>query len=223
MSPPPIRVHIVMPALLAWGTARLVESAAPQLVVAGLSGDGAACAQALAQTQPDVVLLDVDAPGAQQWVAELHQQTPARLLLLSDTRDADTLDAMVLAGARGVLSKHEQPDTLLKAIEKVHAGEMWLDRHATGRVFMAMARQHKATHTAAAPEQAKIASLTRRERQMVAALAKRAGATGKELAAALHISEGTLRNHLTSIYEKLDVKNRMELFAFAQAHRLVDA
>jgi DNA-binding CsgD family transcriptional regulator len=66
----------------------------------------------------------------------------------------------------------------------------------------------------------KIATLTVREREIIAISATHAGATGKTIAEKLHISEHTLRNHLTSIYEKLGLANRLELFAYAHQHKL---
>ncbi len=96
--------------------------------------------------------------------------------------------------------------------------EIWIDRNATSRIFLELARKKAAS--ANQPEQQKIASLTRRERQTIAALASDASAPGKLVAERLHISEHTLRNHLTSIYGKLAVSNRLALYAYAQKHGL---
>ena len=104
------------------------------------------------------------------------------------------------------------------SIEKVHEGELWVDRVATSRIFMELARQ-KATRDRN-PEHQKIASLTPRERQSIAALASDAQAPTREIAARLHISEHTLRNHLTSIYSKLAVSTRVALYVYAHRHGL---
>lgn len=109
------------------------------------------------------------------------------------------------------------PHTLLKTIERVHHGEVWLDRTATSRILGALAQRSEPT--AQRPEKLLIDSLTRRERQTVQVLADNASATGKQLAALLNISEHTLRNHLTSIYQKLGLGNRVELYAFAHRHQ----
>jgi DNA-binding NarL/FixJ family response regulator len=100
----------------------------------------------------------------------------------------------------------------------VHEGQLWLDRAATGRVFLEFSRQ--GAGPAVNPEQKKIASLTERERKIVSFLVTHAGATARVIAGELLISEHTLRNHLTSIYDKLGVANRLELFAYAQKHGL---
>jgi DNA-binding NarL/FixJ family response regulator len=112
----------------------------------------------------------------------------------------------------------ESTEVLIKAIRIIHVGVMWIDRGATGRIFQELARQTAARH--AHPEVARIDQLTTRERHLVITLASDASAPGKVLAQRLHISEHTLRNHLTSIYRKLGVANRTELYAFAHRNGL---
>jgi DNA-binding NarL/FixJ family response regulator len=114
--------------------------------------------------------------------------------------------------------KEASAETILTAIEKVYEGQLWLDRIATGRIFFEFSRENAAQ--ANDPERAKIASLTEREREIVAVASNHAGANAKAIADLLNISEHTLRNHLTSIYDKLDVANRLELFAYAHKHGL---
>ena len=128
-------------------------------------------------------------------------------------------DAAVLAGACGVLRKTEPVETLLKAIECVHSGEIWVDRMAAGRIFLELARRKK-VEPQPDPEAAKIGLLTRKERLTVAEVARDASATPHQIAERLHISENTLRNHLTSIYAKLGLVNRLELHAYAHRHGL---
>src|SRR4051794_9088381 len=106
-----------------------------------------------------------------------------------------------MAGVRGAVRTGEAPPTLLKAIDNIHEGEFWIDQAATTRMFMEMARQKAADRRD--PEKSKIATLTNRERQIIAALGSDASAPAKVIAGRLRISEHTLRNHLTSIYRKL--------------------
>jgi two-component system, NarL family, nitrate/nitrite response regulator NarL len=117
-----------------------------------------------------------------------------------------------------VVKKREAPAALIKAIEKVHEGELWIDRGATSRIFMEMARQKSAERND--PEKSKISMLTSRERQTIAAVASDASAPGKVIAGRLCISEHTLRNHLTSIYGKLGLSSRVDLYAYATKHSL---
>ncbi len=86
---------------------------------------------------------------------------------MTNSADVAWLDKAVIAGVRGVVRTGEAPPTLLKAIDKVHEGEFWIDRGATSRIFMEMARQKAADRND--PEKSKIATLTTRERQTIAA------------------------------------------------------
>lgn len=122
----------------------------------------------------------------------------------------------MLNGARGVVYKEEPAETILKAIEKVQEGELWLDRSTTGRIFISLLRAGKNT---ACPITDKITTLTPKERAIVNAFAEEAGASNKKIARTLCISEQTLRNHLTSIFSKLNITNRFDLFMFAKLHR----
>jgi DNA-binding NarL/FixJ family response regulator len=139
----------------------------------------------------------------------------ARVLVLSGSRDGKH-EAAILRGACGVVHKDDTPDLLIKAIRKVYEGQLWLDRSTTGRLFVELARQK--SQTAMDPAKRKLASLTDREQDVVRSLVKQPGADNKTLASTLHIGEHTLRNHLSRIYDKLGVPNRVELYVFAQRH-----
>ena len=134
------------------------------------------------------------------------------------TGAAFTVSIEAATGVTTGISAADRARTILTAIEKVYEGQLWLDRIATGRIFFEFSRENAAQ--AADPERAKIASLTEREREIVAVAATHAGANARSIADLLSISEHTLRNHLTSIYDKLDVANRLELFAYAHKHGL---
>ena len=217
--PRPIQVYVVAPAMLGWGLERLVQSAHPRMELRGT-------ALSLAQGKPfldavDVLVLDLDAGHGPEVVAELVPRGSLRLVVLTSTQDVGLLDRMVVAGARGVVRKSDPPASLLKAIEKVHGGELWIERSAAGRIFVEMARQNVAH--ANDPDRLKIATITARERQTIAAVARDAAAPGKVIAGRLCISEHTLRNHLSSIYGKLGLSNRLDLYAYATKHRLHEA
>jgi DNA-binding NarL/FixJ family response regulator len=224
MTPPdtaPIRVFLIDDhRSILWGLERLIRSGTPAMEVVGST---TGCAEALAlldQAAPDVILLDMDLgkESGLDAIPQLMARSPAKILVLTGLRDKSVHDKAVLAGARGVVEKEAPAETILAAIAKVHQGQLWLDRAATGRIFVEFSRQGAAQ--AADPEEKKISALTGREREIVAALVADAGATARVLAEKLLISEHTLRNHLTSIYDKLGVANRLELFAYAQRHGL---
>ncbi|OGA67903.1 MAG: hypothetical protein A3G81_29870 [Betaproteobacteria bacterium RIFCSPLOWO2_12_FULL_65_14] len=217
----PIRVFLIDDhRTVLWGLERLIESAGSRMKVVG---SAARCADALKRLEgasPDVIVLDLDLgdESGLDAIAPLIAKSRAKVLVLTGLRETSMHDKAVLAGARGVVQKEASAETILTAIEKVHEGQLWLDRTAAGRIFVEFSRRGAPLPPDA--EQVKIASLTERERQIVAMTATHAGATARAIAEKLHIAENTLRNHLTTIYDKLGVANRLELFAYAHRHGL---
>jgi len=203
-----------------WGLERLIDSSKPEMEVVGTASNGKDALATIVKAAPNLILLDLalgDEKGV-DLIPDLIASTRARILILTGVTDQSVHDAAVLAGASGVVEKEASAETILAAIRKVHEGQLWLDRTATGRIFLEFSRENAAQ--SADPERAKIATLTEREREIVATTASYAGANAKAIAQILCISEHTLRNHLTSIYDKLDVANRLELFAYAHKYGL---
>lgn len=223
MNSTPIRVFLIDDhRSILWGLERLIESGSPPMKVVGSATNHADALKALDGTAPDVILLDIDLgkESGLDVIPNLIGAAPnAKILVLTGVRDKAIHDKAVLTGARGVVEKEAPAQTILTAIAKVHEGQLWLDRAAASRIFVEFSRRG-GSQQAVDPEQKKIASLTDREREIIAGVAANAGATAKTIAERLHISEHTLRNHLTSIYDKLDVANRLELFAYAHKHNL---
>ncbi|HZX28880.1 MAG TPA: response regulator transcription factor, partial [Telluria sp.] len=135
----------------------------------------------------------------------------SRMLVLTGERRHGVLDAAIHAGARGVLGKDAPADVVVKAIEKIHAGELWLDRAAMNRVFATLLAPAAPAHDGAARH----AALTERERSVIQAIVDHSDCMNKVVAQRLFMSEHTLRNHLSSIYHKLGVKTRLELYVYA--------
>jgi DNA-binding NarL/FixJ family response regulator len=213
----PIKVFLVDDhRAVLWGLERLVESAAPSMIVAGTATTRAELLARLPGIATDVVLLDLDLDGdsSLDCLEELARTTTARILILTGSSDLAAHESAVLRGARGVVHKQEPANVLLRAIEKVHCGELWLDRVALGRVMTILARG-----PAVDREAAKIAALTPKERQIVVTVVEQRGARNKLMAAKLNMSEHTLRNHLTTIYSKLEVDGRMHLYLYASDRR----
>lgn len=213
----PIRVMLICDRpIIAWGLERLIQSAYPRLELAGLLSNCDGLSQILATTSVDVILLDQDGSIGNETIAGLCSTASAKVLVLATANDAAHNNGVVVAGARGVVGKRESVDTLLKAIDKVHQGELWVDRASTGRIFDQLAQKKRSPHRN--PDQQKISSLTKRELQTVAEITMDASATGKMIAQRLNISENTLRNHLNSIYAKLGLSCRLELFLYAKRY-----
>jgi len=164
----------------------------------------------------DVILLDIEAGGIAA-IAQLGAVCPAPILVLAAECDGAARVRVVRAGARGVVLKRDAPGTIRKALRKVKEGELWLDRVTTGQLLKELLAG--APQPGELPASGKIASLTARESDIVRALLEEEGASGRELAARLRISEQTLRNHFSSIYRKLGIPNRVGLVAYATRHR----
>src|SRR3954464_693332 len=207
-----------------WGLEKLIESGRPAMRLVGSATSYSAALKALDKASPDVILLDLDLgeETGLEAIPKLLAASRAKILILTGLRDESVHHSAILAGARGVIAKEARAESILAAITKVHEGEIWLDRASTGKLLVELSRKN-ASRSAADPHQQKIATLTVREREIIALTAANAGATAKAIAEKMHISEHTLRNHLTSIYEKLGVANRLELFAFAHEHKLTKA
>lgn len=210
-----IRVFLISDYQVAlFGLTKLLEADARFKLISSATALDCSVVEAVIAALPDVVLLDMDTdPGeAIQMVSNLHTLVPhAKTLLLTRLDDSALQDRAMVSGAHGIIDKHTAPDTILAALSSVSKGHIWLDRAATGRLFVELSRKAKQQTAGAAKNKAR---LTEREQQVVASIADNSGESGKVIAAKLCISESTLRNHLTAIYEKLGVTSRHGLLAY---------
>jgi DNA-binding NarL/FixJ family response regulator len=168
--------------------------------------------------RPAIVVLD---PGTRvmdsRAVSELKARVSGmRVLLLTALNDTEQHRAALRSGASGVVLKQQAADILVKAVRRVCAGEVWADRGTTARVLQELCDGPQRLDPDG--DQARIISLTIRERQIVALVAR--GCNTSTMANRLCIADKTVRNHLASIYAKLNVCDRLELALFAVKHRL---
>ncbi len=208
--------------LLLTGLSDLIERRSPNFWLAGAADSLGVALELAGKTNPDIVLLDIDSdPDAVlELIGALHAASRARIVLLTRLENHTLMDNAIVLGGRGVLKLDTMPETLFNALQKINAGQIWLDNEATGRVFVEMSRlgSKKPVDDSAS----KVAKLTDREQEIVACIASSSGEPGKTIAAKLHISESTLRNHLTAIYDKLGVANRHGLLAYAFQNGLTE-
>ena len=175
-------------------------------------------ATVLAATEPHVTLVDVDRSSRDfipELVARLSKKT--RVIVLTSTNDAELVSSVFWSGAKGLVRKDEAPGLMLKAIRRVDAGEVWLDRFTMARLLNELSRDG-GTATADAP---RLGRLTLRERQLITVVGQ--GFGNGEIAIRLRISEATVRNHLTSIFRKLELHSRFELVMYALRQGLIKA
>lgn len=203
-----------------WGLERVVGGEQPRMRVVGKASNRQSAIEGITAAKPDVVLLDLDLGGVSSldFLPELLERSEAQILILSGVRDAVLLERAVSLGARGIVRKDETADVLIAAIENVYRGDLWLDRATVARVLGSMTRPARPD-----PKAKIVEPLTPKERQIVAAIVAQRGTKGDVIAADLHMSGHTLRNHLTTIYRKLDVRNRLELVMVALENGLAPA
>ncbi len=203
-----------------WGLQRLLEAPECHMTVVATANTIDAAREEMARCQPDVVLLDLDLDGtcSIDLLPQLLTSEGTRVLIFTGSRDQALLDRAIRAGARGLLRKDAPAEHVIKAIGKVNDGELWIDHAMMARVLQDLTRPAAAPKID--PEAARLATLTAREQKIIAAVVAGNGALNRSLAESLFISEHTLRNHLVSIYKKLGVANRLELYVYAVKHHL---
>ena len=208
----PIRVFLVDDHPVVREGLRMLLATADDLKVVGGASSVQEAFAALSSAPADVVVLDLDLGGRDglELLPALSARAPdTRVLVLTGIRDRERHRAVLSSGAHGVVLKDKPPELLLKAIRRVHAGELWFDR-ATMEVAVQRA---VSLERARAPEREKITALTPREKQIVSLIGE--GLKNTEIAARLGIGEKTVRNHLTIIFDKLGVSDRLELAVYA--------
>jgi two-component system nitrate/nitrite response regulator NarL len=202
-----------------WGLGKLIDSAKPRMHVVGtaVSADEA-LALAVAE-RPDVVLLDLDLGGSSglEILSDLLGRCDAKVLILTGARDSELRERAVLQGASGMVHKAEPAEVILNAVERVAYGEVWLDRVTTAKLLASLSDPANGKQKAANDA---IAALTHKERDIIIAVVRHKGAPIKVIAETLCLSSHTVRNHLASIYSKLGVHNRLDLFMYAKERGL---
>ena len=203
------------------GLRDLIESRGGMTVV-GDAGNRADALALAAREKPDIIVLDLDLgkDSGLSLIPDLRKVSDASsIIILTGLRDANKRDKAIELGAKGVVLKDEGATDLLNAIEKVYrTGDYWLEAGSARRLLDRRIRAQAAPD----PEATKIATLTEREREIIALVGE--GLENKEIAERLRpiVAEPTVRNNLSSIYDKLDIKGgRLGLLVYAYKHNLI--
>jgi DNA-binding NarL/FixJ family response regulator len=200
------------------GLLRLLEGEADFLVVgqAATRTDALRLAQ---QLKPDVLLLGRSMIGAygKEILRELAAlETEVRTILMTDRGHETDVVSAVEIGARGVISKDADGEMLFRSIRKIMDGEYWISRSSVGDLVSAV-RRLLAHATEATPRKPNV---TPRQQEIIASVA--AGRSNKQIAQQFSLSEDTVKRHLTNIFTRLGLSNRLELALFASQHDLGD-
>jgi two-component system, NarL family, response regulator DevR len=198
------------------GMKALLERHQDFTVVAEAATEEDAVEQAVIH-EPDIVLMDVRLAGGSGIEAceKIKEALPdTKVIMLTSFAEDELLFAAIRSGAMGYVLKQVGSGDLIRSIEAAARGEAMLDPSLTQRVFTEVRRSIKKEEAVA------FADLTGQERQVLALIA--AGKTNREIATELFLSEGTVRNYVSSILSKLNVSNRAEAAAYAIKHHLQD-
>jgi DNA-binding NarL/FixJ family response regulator len=210
-----IRVALVDDQALFRAGIRMLISSQPDLEFVGEAGDGAAGITMVADTSPDVVLMDIRMPvmdGIDATAAIVATPNPPRVIVLT-TFDLDEAAARAIrGGASGFVLKDAEPEFLLAAIRAVHSGTSVIAASATKELF-----EHFGGEQTAVP--AAFDDLTAREREIFLLAAR--GLSNAEIAKSEFLSEATVKTHISRILGKLALRDRVQLVVFAYEHGIV--
>lgn len=213
-----IRVLLVDDQPLARAGLRRILEPQGEITVVGECDDGDQVSDAVDRFRPDVVVMDVrmrrmDGAEATRRLREQSGSPP--VLVLTTFDDDETVAAALGAGAAGFILKDAPGEDIVRATTTVAEGGSWLDPQVTGRVLDAYRRiAGRQPRDRAALDQ-----LTQRERDVLHQVGL--GATNAEVAAALYVSEATVKTHLGNILTKLDLRDRAAAIVFAHTYGLV--
>ena len=217
-----IRILLVDDQQLIRGAVRiLVESWSGMEVVGEASRVGEAVNIAV-RRKPEIILVDLHLGHNGHRLEPLRELIAAagesRIILLTCSRETTFNLRALRLGVVGLVQKERTASELRKAIQKVHAGEAWLDRSIAAKVIIEMARPARKNRREA--RGLRIFSLTDREREIATLLCE--GLKNRDIGRRLFICEATVRHHLSSIFQKLGVSNRFELIALLYRTRFID-
>ncbi len=211
----PIRILIVDDhAVVRIGLRTLLASSAGFRVV-GEAGTVAEAITLAVQARPDVVLMDVrlpDGSGVEACRRIKAENADMRVVMLTSYQDEEAIVGAVMAGASGYLLKQADSDRLTQAIRDAAAGDSTLDPRAAGTLLTQF------RELSAKQAEAELQGLTDRERRMLALIAE--GYTNRAIGEVLHLSEKTVRNHVSQLLRKLGFQRRSQAAAWAGQRRL---
>lgn len=207
----PIRILLVEDQTLMRQGLRTILELEPDMQVVGEAADGERGVQQALALRPDITLMDVQLPnqsGVEATAAICAAWPAAKVIILTTFDRDDYVYQAVRAGAAGFLLKDTPAEHLLAVVRRVQAGETFIQPEIAARALRELVR----------PAQAPLDPLSEREREVLVLLAQ--GLANRQIAEALVISEGTVKNHVASILGKLRAANRTEAADIARRRGL---
>lgn len=200
------------------GGLRLILEA-HHIQVVGEAPDGRAAVQAARELKPDVVLMDIRMPvldGIEATRQLISEPSGTKVLVLTTYGIDEYVYEALRAGAAGFILKTEPPERLVEAVRVVAAGDALLSPEITRQLI----DRFIATGPAQTPRPRELSSLTPRENEVLGLIAQ--GMANAEIAAAIYVSEGTVKTHVARILTKLNLRDRVQAVVYAYEHRLVE-
>lgn len=177
------------------------------------AGNAAEAVSAAREAKPDVIVMDIRLPDGSgvEATREIRGERPeAKVIMLTSYADDEAIYGSIMAGASGYLLKQTRGQNLAEAIERVSRGESLLDPAVTDKVLERM-------RSLAKGEEDELAPLSAQERKILALVSE--GKTNREIAGEVFLSDKTVKNYVSSILSKLNLRRRSEAAAFMAEHR----
>lgn len=203
------------------GVASLLD-AQPDMTVVGEAASTEEAISKARQLVPDVILMDISLPDSSGLEAArqiLDEQPEMNIVFLTVHEDDERLFEAIKTGGKGYLLKNTRTADLLGMLRSLERGEAAISRWLAARVLAEFARMRSRLEALEPPDDD--VTLTNREMEVLNLVTR--GASNRDIAERLVVSESTVKNHMRNILSKLHLKNRQEAAAFARRHGLVDS
>ena len=214
-----IKVLLVDDQVLVRKGFRLLLEAEEDMDVVGEAENGVVAISQIRVTNPDVVLMDIQMPimdglAATRKIKDTKHETSPKVLILTTFEKDEYVFEALRSGASGFLLKNASPDELINAIRIIADGDALLAPSITRRIIAEFAKK-----SSNEKQKKKLEQLTGREAEVLQLLAK--GHTNAEMAVSLFISEATVKTHVSNLFTKLDLRDRVQAVVFAYESGLV--
>lgn len=216
MTKPPIKILLIGDYSIFRSALRMLLETDVNLRVVGEASKLDIAAEIIAAEAPDLILVDLPEFDVKDHFP-FFQHLSIPILILVGQYDLEVYQRCLRLGVSGLVLKEERADTLFKAIEKIHGGEIWFDRTIMGETIRQLVNEKQMLYDY--PKAHVTNSLSEREKQVVDLICK--GMKNKRIADELFITETTVRHHLTSVFNKLEISSRLELVIYAFKNKLV--
>ncbi len=198
---------------------RTILGLQPGMEVVGEAADGEQAVRRTLELRPDIVLMDIQMPvrnGVEATALITAARPETRVIVLTTFDYDDYVFEAIKAGAMGYLLKDVPARELIDVVRRVHAGESFIQPNVASKLLLEFGRRQRPVQSAPSPQ---ADDLTERERDVLTLLAE--GRSNRDIGAALHLAESTVKNHVSNILSKLHAANRTHAVTLAREQGLI--